>query len=231
MRIAIIPARGGSKRIPKKNIKFFHGVPMLEICIRKLQQTNVFDRIIVSTDSREIADVADNAGAEIPFLRSHELSDDYSDTRSVILDVIKRLEKEIESVDLVACVYPCIPLISVTEIKNIYHMALNNQKGYTFPVASFPYPVQRALYLNKRRNVEMLFPEHYSSRSQDLAETFHDAGCMYFATPQVWRQSSKIFSSMSRGVPIPRYMVQDIDTPEDWMHAELLYKMIKDQQI
>ena len=92
---------------------------MLEICIRKLQQTNVFDRIIVSTDSREIADVADNAGAEIPFLRSHELSDDYADTRSVILDVIKRLEKEIESVDLVACVYPCIPLISVTEIKNI----------------------------------------------------------------------------------------------------------------
>ena len=231
MRIAIIPARGGSKRIPKKNIKLFHGVPMLEICIKKLNQANIFDRIIVSTDSEEIADLANGAGAEVPFLRSNKLSDDYSDTRSVIIDVIDKIEEKNVNIGLVACVYPCIPLISVTVIKEIYHMAENNREGYTFPVTSFPYPIQRALYLKKHGNVEMLFPEYYESRSQDLKETFHDAGCIYFAPPKIWRENSIIFSSSSSGCRIPRYMVQDIDTPEDWVNAELLYNMTKDKYI
>ena len=126
-RIAIIPARGGSKRIPKKNIKLFHGVPMLEICIEKLNQANIFDRIIVSTDSEEIADLANGAGAEVPFLRSNKLSDDYSDTRSVIIDAIDKVEKKNVNIGLVACVYPCIPLISVNVIKE-FILAENNRR-------------------------------------------------------------------------------------------------------
>lgn len=229
MAIAIIPARGGSKRVPKKNIKLFHGLPMLEICINKLKKTNVFDRIIVSTDSKQIANVAINSEAEVPFLRSLDLSDDHVDTRSVILDAINKLEEINSKKELVACVYPCIPLISVSEIKKIHQLAKKNFKGYTFPVTTFPYPVQRALLLNKNRKVEMLFPEHYTSRSQDLTETFHDAGCMYFATTDVWRKNEIIFGAQSSGFCVPRFMVQDIDTLEDWENAELLYNLIKDQ--
>lgn len=229
MTIAIIPARGGSKRIPKKNIKPFHGLPMLEICITKLKKTNVFDRIIVSTDSKKIADVAVKSEAEVPFLRRRNLSGDHVDTRSVILDAIDKLKVKDSKKELVACVYPCIPLISVSEIKKIYQLATKNFKGYTFPVTTFPYPVQRALTLNKNRKVEMLFPEHYTSRSQDLTETFHDAGCMYFATIDVWRQNEIIFCSQSSGLCIPRFMVQDIDTLEDWKNAELLFNLIKDK--
>jgi len=223
--IAIIPARGGSKRIKKKNIKSFLGRPMLEICISKLKSTGVFSNIFVSTDCAEITEVARESGAEVPFTRNSQIADDYTDTRSVIIDGINRLEELGYIFNSVACIYPCIPLISVDQIKSINKMAEKNQDGYTLPITAFPYPTQRALCLNNSNKIKMIYPEHYSSRSQDLIETYHDAGCMYFASKQVWKTEKMIFSPNSSGYSLPRYMVQDIDTPDDWEHAELLYKL------
>ena len=192
---------------------------------KAFQNSEVKKVIIIGTDCAEITEVARESGAEVPFTRNSQIADDYTDTRSVIIDGINLLEELGYIFNSVACIYPCIPLISVDQIKSINKMAEKNQDGYTLPITAFPYPTQRALCLNNSNKIKMIYPEHYSSRSQDLIETYHDAGCMYFASKQVWKTEKMIFSPNSSGYSLPRYMVQDIDTLDDWEHAELLYKL------
>ena len=221
--IAIIPARGGSKRIPRKNIKPFCGVPLLTRTIGLLQSTSLFARIIVSTDDAEVADVARAAGAEVPFMRDAGLADDYTGTTAVIRDAVFKLTGEGEAAALICCAYPAAVLATGVAFRDCAAWAATGDYDYVFPVAPYRYPIQRALRLGADESCEMLWPENFSRRSQDLEPVFHDAGQFYFGTRQAWLEERPIFGPRSRAYPVPHTTVQDIDTPEDWERAEAIF--------
>ncbi|GAF51731.1 pseudaminic acid cytidylyltransferase [Psychrobacter sp. JCM 18900] len=221
--IAVIPARGGSKRIPRKNIKNFHGNPLISYSIKAAINSGCFDRIIVSTDDEEIAEVAIRYGAEVPFIRNKELSNDFSGTTPVIQDVIEKLENT--NIEYLCCIYATAPMISSNDIIT----GLNTIKAkldcdYAFSITSYAFPIQRSLLLQKEGRVSMHNAEMFDVRSQDLEECWHDAGQFYWGTKHAWQEGLPIFSSNSIGIKIPRYRVQDIDTLEDWDMAEILYR-------
>ena len=221
--IAIIPARGGSKRIPRKNIRPFCGVPLLTRTVQMLRNTSLFARIIVSTDDDEIADVAAAAGAEVPFKRRPALADDYAGTTPVIRDAIVSLTKEGEAATVICCAYPAAVLATDAAFRDCAALAATGDYDYVFPVAPFRYPIQRALRLRADDTCELLWPENFSSRSQDLEPAFHDAGQFYFGTRQAWLEERPIFGPRSRAYPVSHTAVQDIDTPEDWERAEAIF--------
>jgi len=227
MVVAIIPARGGSKRIPRKNIKAFCGKPMIAYSIQAAIDSKLFDRVIVSTDDEEIAEVAKRYGAEIPFMRPCELSDDFTATIPVIAHAIEELQKE-APVEIACCIYATAPFIKVAFLKEAYEALLNNKSDYAFSATSFAFPIQRAIRLDKDQRVEMFNPEHFNTRSQDLEEAYHDAGQFYFGRTEAWLKSRPIFSQASSAIILPRHLVQDIDTMEDFTRAELMYKVLKD---
>jgi pseudaminic acid cytidylyltransferase len=221
--IAIIPARGGSKRLPRKNIKPFCGVPLLARAVQLLYRTNCFSRIVVSTDDDEIANVARSAGAEVPFMRRPDLADDHAGTMSVICDAIAILTKEGEAASLICCAYPAAVLATDAAFRDCAALAATGAYDYVFPVAPYRYPIQRALRLQANDTCEMLWPENFSRRSQDLEPVFHDAGQFYFGLRQAWLEERPIFGPRSRAFPVPHTSVQDIDTPEDWERAEAIF--------
>lgn len=221
--IAIIPARGGSKRIPRKNIKRFCGVPLLTRTVELLQRTNLFARIVVSTDDDPIADVARGAGAEVPFMRRPDLADDYAGTIPVIRDAIATLAERGEMAAVICCAYPAAVLASKPALRGCAALAATGDYDYVFPVAPFRYPIQRALRLGADESCEMLWPENFARRSQDLEPVFHDAGQFYFGMRQAWLEERPIFGPRSRAYPVPHATVQDIDTPEDWERAETIF--------
>lgn len=222
MRLAVIPARGGSKRIPRKNIKQFGGQPMISWSIAAAQKTNLFDLIVVSTDDREIAELAITYGAEVPFLRPADLSDDYTGTNSVVAHTVNwYLEREI-SVDDACCIYATAPFILAKDIVKGFDVLHASGADFAFSVTSYAYPVQRALKLDKSGRVEMLDPLHSETRSQDLCEAYHDAGQFYWGKSTAWLSGKPMFGAHSAPVVLPRYRVQDIDTIEDWKRAELM---------
>lgn len=221
--IAIIPARGGSKRIPRKNIKPFCGVPLLARTIGLLQSTDLFARIIVSTDDREIADVAFAAGAEVPFMREAGLADDRTGTTAVIRDTIQRIETESRQCELVCCVYPAAVLASPETLAECRQLAATGAYDYVLPVAPFRYPVQRGLRLTEDNTCEMLWPENFTRRSQDLEPVYHDAGQFYFGIRAAWLNERPFFGAKSRGVVVLHTQVQDIDTLNDWDRAEAIF--------
>lgn len=225
MNIAIIPARGGSKRIPRKNIKGFCGKPMIAYSIEAALQSKLFDRVIVSTDDKEIANIAKEYGAEVPFIRPKELSDDYTTTIPVIAHAITELQKE-GPIETACCIYATAPFIQVNYLQKAYKSLIKNQSDYTFSATSFPFSIQRAIKLDKDKKVEMFQPEYFNTRSQDLEEAYHDAGQFYFGTTQAWLNKKPIFSKKSSVIILPRHLVQDIDTIEDFTRAELMYKAI-----
>jgi len=225
MAVAIIPARGGSKRIPRKNIKDFCGKPMIAYSIQAALDSKLFDRVIVSTDDEEIAKLAKKCGAEVPFIRPSELSDDHTATIPVIAHAIKELQK-VGQVDIACCIYATAPFIQVESLKEAYALLLKNQSDYAFSATSFAFPIQRAIKLDKDNHVEMFNPEHFNTRSQDLEEAYHDAGQFYFGKTEAWLNAKPIFSEESTAVILPRHLVQDIDTMEDFRRAELMYKAI-----
>ena len=225
MKIAIIPARGGSKRIPRKNIKNFCGKPMIAYSIEAALQSELFDKVIVSTDDKEIAKMAQAYGAEVPFIRPPELSDDLTPTIPVIAHAIKELKKE-GPVDIACCIYATAPFIQIETLKEAHDLLLKNQSDYTFSATSFAFPIQRAIKLDKNKHVEMFNPEHFNTRSQDLEEAYHDAGQFYFGKTEAWLNERPIFSVNSTAVILARHLVQDIDTMEDFKRAELMYKAI-----
>lgn len=231
MNVAIIPARGGSKRIPRKNIRDFFGKPMIAYSIEAAKRANCFDRIVVSTDDHEIAEIAENYGAEVPFIRPVNLSDDVTGTIPVVKHAIDMLEGDSNSINLVCCVYATAPFIYYQDLITGHHLMMTKACDYAFSVTSYAFPIQRALKINADQRVEMFSPEFFNKRSQDLEEAFHDAGQFYWGTKKAWLDEKVIFSSKSFPIILPRYRVQDIDTLEDWECAEIMFESIMSRDI
>lgn len=225
MRVAIIPARGGSKRIPRKNIKTFAGIPIIAHSIKAAQEANIFDRIIVTTDDEEIAHVARQFGAEIPFMRPKELSDDHTATIPVIAHAIQTLQKQ-SVIHEACCIYATAPFIRSEDINAAYNALITHNKQYAFPVTTFPFPIFRSVKRDEEGNIHMFWPEHFTTRSQDLEEAYHDAGQFYWGTSDAWLEGKPIFSDEATTIVLPRHLVQDIDTLEDWVRAELMHKAL-----
>ncbi len=224
--IAIIPARGGSKRIPNKNIKSFAGQPIISYSIKAAQDTDLFDRIIVSTDSEIIAEVAKEYGAEVPFIRPAELADDFTGTIPVLLHALDWLKDHGFVADYFCCIYATAPFINSKFIKIGFDLLKSSGATSAFSVATYPYPIYRSLKINKNGRLEMLWPDYMNVRSQDLLESYHDAGQFYWADVKKYLIEKKFFSSDAIPVVLPRHLVQDIDTEEDWQHAEAMYSAL-----
>lgn len=228
MTVCVIPARGGSKRIPLKNIRAFAGKPMIAWSIAAAQEAGCFDRIIVSTDSDEIADVALGHGAEVPFMRDSTLSDDMTPTVPVIADAVQRMQLQADTP--VCCLYATAPFARGKDLNSGLQLLRREAPEFVVSVTTFAFPIQRALRMKDSGRVEMFSPELALTRSQDLEEAWHDAGQFYWATAQTWRApGSSIFSADTRAVVLPRYRVQDIDKLEDWQRAEMLMAVIQGQ--
>ncbi|MEX6502156.1 pseudaminic acid cytidylyltransferase [Pseudomonas zhanjiangensis] len=229
MRLAVIPARGGSKRIPRKNIKSFCGKPMIAWSIEAAQQSGCFDQIIVSTDDVEITEVARQHGAAVPFMRPAELSDDHTGTIPVIRHAVEWFNAQGRAVEHVCCLYATAPFVRVEDIQRGLKILDETGSDYAFSVTSYPFPIQRAIRITEQDRVEMFNPEHFNTRSQDLEEAYHDAGQFYWGRASAWLQGKMIFSPDSAPVLLPRHRVQDIDTPEDWLRAEWMFKAMQAQ--
>lgn len=226
MKLCIIPARGGSKRILRKNIKPFGGQPMIAWSIAAARQSDCFDRIIVSTDDDETAEVARAYGAEVPFTRPPELSDDYTGTIPVIAHAVGWQNAHGQPVSEACCIYATAPFVQAQDLQRGLHLLLSTGADYAFSVTSYAFPIQRAIRITREGRVEMFSPQHCNSRSQDLEEAWHDAGQFYWGTASAWLAQKPLFSSGTAPVPLPRFRVQDIDTPEDWAHAEVMFKCL-----
>lgn len=225
MKLAIIPARGGSKRIPRKNIKEFHGKPIIAYSIEAAINSGCFDKVIVSTDDEEIGTIARMFGAEVPFTRPEELSNDYATTLEVIEHAIRWYEEQGIKVNDVCCIYATAPFLTKESLQNGYEILRESDVNYVFSATSYSFPIQRAIKLSPENSVSMFWPEHASSRSQDLVEAYHDAGQFYWGKAEAFRMQKPIFDNQSKVVLLPRLTVQDIDTIEDWMIAETIYKL------
>ena len=227
MNIAVIPARGGSKRIPRKNIREFCGQPMIARSIHAAINSKCFEKVIVSTDDKEIAEVAENLGAEVPFMRPKSLSDDRTGTVPVIKHALEWALAEGLSVERACCIYATAPFISTEDILCGLSLLENQSRDYAFSVTRFSFPIQRAIKLNGDGHVEMFNPEMFHVRSQDLEEGWHDAGQFYWGMVDAWLNEKVIFEN-AVGIKLPRYRVQDIDTEEDWVRAEAMFKALED---
>jgi len=230
MRIAVIPARGGSKRIPNKNIRLFHDFPIMAYSINTAIHSGLFDRVIVSTDDDSIAKVAKDYGAEVPFMRPDHLSDDITPTVPVIQHAINTLQEineiDINEIKLVACIYATAPFISVASLQACLDLFVNDETGcdYALPVTEFEYPIQRSLSINQNNTVNLMFREYDQTRTQDLNKTYHDAGQFYFGKTKAWLAGRPILGGRAIGLPISRLDAQDIDDEADWQLAELIYR-------
>lgn len=223
MNIAVIPARGGSKRIPGKNIKVFAGKPLIAYSIAAAKESGLFDKVIVSTDSQEVAKVAKAFGAEVPFIRSNELSNDVVGTRPVTNHAIRYCIEHFYKPEFCCCIYATAPFLQAQYLQQgLAGLQKDANKAFAFSVTSFPFPIQRALK-KTTEGVSPMFPDNIRKRSQDLEEAYHDAGQFYWGRTDDYLSSKAIFSHDSLPVVLPRHLVQDIDTPEDWQRAELMY--------
>jgi len=226
--IAIIPARGGSKRIPKKNIKRFFGKPLIAYSIEVALDSKLFDKIVVSTDDEEIANIAKQYGAVVPFLRPKELSDDFTGTGDVVNHTIEYLENKGESYEYICTIYATAPLLNKKYLIEGYEKLKNSDAINAFSATSMPFPIQRTFKLTSEGRCEMFTPEHYMSRSQDLEEAYQDAGQFYWTNRIKEKRSTNkvVFSDISIPIILPRHLVQDIDTLEDWKRAEYMYQAL-----
>lgn len=225
MSIAVIPARGGSKRIPRKNIKAFAGKPMIAYAIEAARASGMFEHVVVTTDDQEIADIARQYGAEVPFMRPAELSDDHAGTMPVIAHAIEACRALGWNVDKVCCIYPGVPMIEVDDLRGAGKMLAESDAPYVFTVAGFPAAIQRALRRDAEGRMSPFDPEHVKTRTQDLEPGYYDAGQFYFGRAEAWlRGESPHLAGL--GLVIPEWRAVDIDTPDDWRRAELLYQAL-----
>ena len=222
--ICIITARGGSKRIPRKNVREFCGKPMLAYSVETAIKSGVFDDVMVSTDDEEIAEVARCYGAKVPFMRSMATSNDYATTADVLSEVLSEYEKRGIEFDAMCCLYPTAPFVRVSELREANAMI---EAGATsvIPVTSFDFPPLRGFRVGEDGSLEYAFPEYAQVRSQDLPEMVHDCGRFYFAKLDSFRKSRSFITEKTRMLRIPSSLVQDIDTPEDWEMAEQKYRL------
>lgn len=223
--VAIIPARGGSKRILKKNIKDFHGKPLIAYSIEVALKSKLFDKVIVSTDDEEIAKIAKEYGAEIPFMRPSELSDDFTCSTDVTEHAIKWLKEHGDNYEYVCTIYATAPLLDEKYLIEGLEKLKNSDAINTFSATTMPFPIQRTFKLDKNGRCEMFTPQYYHARSQDLQEAYQDAGQFYWK--KISKSSDIMFGEESIPIILPRYLVQDIDTLEDWERAELMYEVIQ----
>ena len=228
--LAVIPARGGSKRIPRKNIKEFFGKPLIAYSIECALRSGLFDRVIVSTEDKEIAGISKKYGAEVPFFRPEELADDYSGTTDVVEHVLNELKRNGEEYDYECTIYPTAPFLREEFLRKGFDVLQGSDDAvYSFSATSMPYPFQRSFRLTENGRSEMFFPEYYESRSQDLEEAYHDAGQFYWSNLKRLEKhkDDMIFSQISIPVILPRRFVIDIDTQEDWEMAESMMAYMK----
>jgi N-acylneuraminate cytidylyltransferase len=224
MKIAVIPARGGSKRIPRKNIKNFCGKPMIAWSIEAAKASGLFDRIIVSTDDVEIAAVAKQWGAEIPFTRPENLSNDFAGTAPVIAHATQWALDQGMDIAAVCCIYATAPFIQADDLKRGWEALNSGCWDYVFTVTDFAAPIFRSFEQTPEGSIRMFFPETFETRSQDLPSALHDAGQFYWGRPSAWLENKRVFDQSSSPLVIPRWRVQDIDTEEDWLRAELMFR-------
>lgn len=227
MKLAVIPARGGSKRIPRKNIKLFCGKPMIAWSIEAALSSGCFDKVIVSTDDVEIAEVARQFGADVPFMRPASLADDHTGTLPVIRQALEAMQHQGLKIDHVCCIYATAPFVTPEDLRRGLEILEQSCASYAFSVTSYAFPIQRAVHLDPDGRVSMFEPAHFNTRSQDLEEAFHDAGQFYWGKVAAWLAETPLFSKESAAVLLPRHRVQDIDTPEDWVRAEWMFKALQ----
>jgi N-acylneuraminate cytidylyltransferase len=225
--IAVIPARGGSKRIPKKNIKLFGGRPILAYSIEAAKACGLFEKIIVSTDSDEIAEIASQFGAESPFTRPPVLSDDFTGTNAVTKHAIEWLNERGASIAHACCIYATAPFLQARFLRQGFDLLQTSGRSFAFSVTSYDAPIQRALRRLPDGTIDPFQPKCMMSRSQDLEDAYHDAGQFYWGTAEAFLRNVSLFSTASVGVVVPRYLTKDIDTIEDWRQAELMYEALK----
>ncbi len=227
--VAVIPARSGSKRIPRKNIKKFHGKPLIAYSIEVALSSKLFDKVVVSTDDEEIASIAKAYGADVPFIRPKELSDDFTGTDEVVIHTLECLRDRGEVFDYACTIYATAPLLQKKYLVEGFEKLKNSTAIHAFSTTSMPFPIQRTFKIDKDGRCEMFMPEHYMTRSQDLEEAYQDAGQFYWT--KLNEESDEImFGKESIPIVLPRHLVQDIDTLEDWKRAEIMYRVLEEQK-
>jgi len=224
--IAIITARGGSKRIPKKNIRSFLGKPIIAYSIETALSSGIFDEVMVSTDSQEIADVAVKYGAKVPFLRSAKNSDDHSSTADVVEEVLLEYKKQGKEFDSVCCIYPTAPFITSERLQESMKLLKDVSADSIVPVTSFSYPIWRSFKIDSDGRIKMNWPENMNSRSQDLPPAYHDCGQFYCLNAPEFLTQKKLFMDKTFPIIVSELEVQDIDNEEDWKMAELKYGIV-----
>lgn len=227
MNIAVIPARGGSKRIPRKNIKIFDDKPVISYAIKAAEESGIFDEIVVSTDDEEIAEVARNFGAKIPWMRPSALSDDYATTLSVMQDAVIKLKANLTAIENICCIYPVTPLLKPSFLSEALNILEDGDWSYVFSGLRASTHPQKFFSLGKSMGVEMLFPKYESTRTQDLSDFYYDAGQFYWGRIASWESSFPIFTSKSTILEIPKESAVDINTLEDWYYAENLFNLVQ----
>lgn len=225
MNIAIIPARGGSKRIPRKNIREFAGKPMIAYAIEAAKECGLFDHVVVSTDDDEIAQVAKKFGAEIPFMRPAALADDYAGTMPVIAHAIEACRAIGWQIERVCCIYPAVPLIQTQDLRDALSLLERDEADYAFTVTAFPSAIQRALRCLPDGRMQPFYPEFTNTRTQDLEPTYYDAGQFYWGKVDAWLSCVSPHQA-GKGLVIPEWRVVDIDTPDDWTRAEMIFQLL-----
>lgn len=225
-RLAIIPARGGSKRIPGKNIRPFHGKPIIFYSIEAALESRLFDRVVVSTDDPKIAELSSQAGANVPFMRPSEYADDFCGTNDVVTHALEWFKERGTNWELCCCIYPTAPMLEPRFLKEGLRRLVERSADFVISVSRFEYPVQRAVSRDNEGYIQALWPENVETRSQDLPEAFHDAGQFYWGKSEAFLSRAPMLTGNTLGVLIPRTHAQDIDTYEDWRFAEMLYSAI-----
>ncbi len=223
MKIAVIPARGGSKRIPRKNIKEFCGRPMIAWAIGAARQSGLFDHVVVSTDDEEIGDLARSWGAELPFTRPAELADDLTPTVPVVAHAVNSCIGLGWDVDYACCIYPCVPFIEVADLVSALDLVHAVAADFVYPVTEYAHPVQRAMRRLPGGEMQYFSPQFELTRTQDLEKSYHDAGQFYWGRANAWLRHERIHSA-GVGMPIPGWRVVDIDTADDWQRADLIFR-------
>jgi pseudaminic acid cytidylyltransferase len=227
MRIAIIPARGGSKRISRKNIRDFHGKPIIAYALENALASDLFDEVFVSTDDEEIAALSKDLGAIVPVLRTSKNSDDFATTADVLEEVINYYQEKGKTVKSACCIYPTSPLIVVEDLIDAHKSFVNGQFETLISSVEFSFPIQRGFSLNNDKSIQLLHPELINTRSQDLEKTYHDAGAFYFFQVEPFMKNKALWSEKSGAYLLPESKVQDIDSLEDWKLAELKFLQLK----
>jgi len=224
--IAIIPARGGSKRIPRKNIKQFCGKPIISWSINAAQNSGLFKEIIVSSDDEEIIELAKKDGAIAPFVRPASISDDFSTTHDVMLHAVDHLDRTGYEFDFACCIYPCSPFIQIADLQEGLEIIKHKENFYSYPITEYPHPISRALEISSNKRISLVEEVNEKRRTQDCSINYHDAGQFYWGSKNTWLTVNQVHSN-AYGVSIPSWRAVDIDSADDWKRAEITFKTLK----